>query len=335
MRWEKRDKYVWDRSTPFLQGYIGPFTWDVKRLLASINIIAYRKAFSDEKIARVLECLLRAYLDQIDVYCRSNDSYYMAITSENTEGAVNKLLKESRLGSKEAHLNSMTTIENYERKFCRSKTVKDVDDQTREQVLAAFDRYVQTIPEHEKKSRRTTFQVKDIVARTSPGIGSAGRLSYNLLVQGSSQALESDVVLFMKPATRSAVATVSTDREVDQAFQHDGLRTVLCCYAMHAVTSKWLGYTTFNKMPMLVDEVATHSQDFNWENVNDFREMAQTAEYLGKAMGSFVRSLARQEEKKCPSIIFSQNPLCRWYGFDSKAASRTTTHRPFTGTSDS
>jgi uncharacterized protein (DUF2252 family) len=128
--------------------------------------------------------------------------------------------------------------------------------------------------------------VKDIVARASPGIGSAGKISYNILVQGRTQALESDVVLYMKPASRSAVASVVDNREVDRFFKHDGMRTVLCAYAMHAVTSQWLGYSTLNnQIPLFVAEVATHTKDLAWTDINDFKEACQTAEYLGKAMG--------------------------------------------------
>ena len=90
----------------------------------------------------------------------------------------------------------------------------------------------------------------------------------------------------MKPATQSAVSTVIDDPNLKRHFQHDGLRTVLCAYAMHAVTSKWLGYTTLNnQIPMLVDEVATHNKDLEWDDINNMEEVCQTAEYLGKAMG--------------------------------------------------
>jgi len=207
------------------------------------------------------------------------------------------------LGSKEAHLDTMTSIENYERKFIRSKTVNDVDDQLRHQLLLAFQDYLRTIPAHKKEASESYqvnkkfiflqnynffcfIQVKDIVARASPGIGSAGRTSYNILIQGKTQALESDVVIYMKPARQSAVATVIDNPDMDQYFQHDGLRTVLCGYAMHAVTSKWLGYTTLNnQISLFVDEVATHSKDLSWDNINNFEDICQTAEYLGKAMG--------------------------------------------------
>ncbi len=179
----------------------------------------------------------------------------------------------------------MTFIENYERKFKRTEIVKDVDNKLYEQLLVAFNEYVRTIPEH-KKEKSMAYKVKDIVSRTSPGIGSAGSTSYNLLLQGKTQALESDVVIYMKPATKSAVATVIDKPDLDKYFKHDGLRTVLCAYAMHAVTSKWLGYTTLNnKIPLFVDVVATHSKDLSWDDIDDFEDFCQTAEYLGKAMG--------------------------------------------------
>ncbi|CAF1446022.1 unnamed protein product, partial [Rotaria sordida] len=45
----------------FDEGYVGPFTWDVKRLVASINLITYSKAYSDEKIAQLIRCLVSSY----------------------------------------------------------------------------------------------------------------------------------------------------------------------------------------------------------------------------------------------------------------------------------
>ena len=130
--------------------------------------------------------------------------------------------------------------------------------------------------------------MKDIVSRTSAGIGSAGRVSYNILVQGKTQALESDIVLFMKPAVESAVASALDRPALDRYLRHDGLRTVLCAYAMHAVTSKWLGYATFqNRIPMLVDEVATHNQDLDWTDINSLEEVMETAHFLGKATGAY------------------------------------------------
>lgn len=145
-----------------LKGYIGPFTWDVRRLVASVNIITYSKAYSDEKIAKIISCLVRSYLTQIHEYCNSPEQHHIGITSDNTTGPVNKLLKESRLGSKEAHLDTMTVVENFERKFIRSKTITDVDNQLRHQLILAFHDYVRTIPESKKESS-WSYKVEKII----------------------------------------------------------------------------------------------------------------------------------------------------------------------------
>ncbi|CAF4264348.1 unnamed protein product, partial [Rotaria sordida] len=246
--------------------------------------ITYSKAYSDEKIAQLIRCLVSSYLKQIYEYCNSREKRHMTITSENTHGPVNILLKESRLGSREAHLNTMTVVENFERKFIRSKDVKDVDEQLRNQILQAFQGYLQTIPES-KKEKSWSYRVKDIIARTSSGIGSAGRTSYSILVQGKTEALESDIILNMKPATQSAVSSVIQDQNLQYYFRHDGLRTVLCAYAMHAVSSQWLGYATLNnQIPLVVDKVTTHNKNLEWNNINDFEDTCVTVEYLGKAM---------------------------------------------------
>jgi len=68
-------------------------------------------------------------------------------------------LKETRLRSREANLNTMTTIENYERRFIRSDVINDVDDQLRHQLLLAYQEYLRTIPE-KKKEASWSYQVK-------------------------------------------------------------------------------------------------------------------------------------------------------------------------------
>lgn len=128
-------------------------------MVASVNLIAYSKAYCDAKIEKILTSLVRAYVAQIHQYCKEPAHHPVPISSENTRGAVNLLLKESRLGSKEAHLNKMTVIENYERKFIRSDVVKDVDDELRHHLLVAFQEYIRTIPES-KREGTASYQVR-------------------------------------------------------------------------------------------------------------------------------------------------------------------------------
>ena len=55
-------------------------------------------------------------------------------------------------------------------------------------------------------SRPLSTNIKDIKLRKGVGIGSAGLPSYNLLLEGHTQALENDVIIYMKQAQVPAVA---------------------------------------------------------------------------------------------------------------------------------
>ena len=89
----------------------------------------------------------------------------------------------------------------------------------------------------------------------------------------------------MKPAQKSAISYVIQNPELEKYFQHDGLRTVVCSYAMQAVTPRWLGYTSLGSIPCLVDEVTAHSEDLDWSDINDLKDVVEVIQYLGRAMG--------------------------------------------------
>ena len=174
--------------------------------------------------------------------------------------------------------------------------------------------YLKSIPESKKATRSQTglptYRVKDIVARSSPGVGSAGKISYSLLVEGPTETLENDIVLYMKPAQRSAISYVVQNKDLEKYFHHDGLRTVLCSYAMQASTPRWLGYTSIGPMHCLVDEVTAHSEDLDWKDINELNDILELVGYLGKTTGfSTVHLLLPSINHWFP---FSENSLrCR------------------------
>jgi uncharacterized protein (DUF2252 family) len=239
----------------FDEGYCGPFTWDVKRLLASLNLVAHSKGFSNREIEQILRVCAETYLRQVYEFCKqSNESF--SLTLKNTSGKVNKLLNETRIKSHITHLDSMTVIKDYDRRFIRSKMIKDVDENLRAEIVKinlswktkklylisflfkAFYNYLKSIPKKKKQRDQgeSGYIIKDIVARSSPGIGSAGKISYSILVEGRTETLENNIILYMKPAQKSAVSFVIQNPELEKYFTHDGLRTVLCSYAMQAST---------------------------------------------------------------------------------------------------
>lgn len=117
----------------FDEGYCGPFTWDVKRLLASLHLIGHSKGFSDAEIKQILRVCAEAYVKQIYKFCQQPNSQF-ALTRKNTTGEIQKLLNETRIKSHVDHLDTMTTIKDYDRRFIRSQIIKDVDDATKQDI---------------------------------------------------------------------------------------------------------------------------------------------------------------------------------------------------------
>ncbi|GAA3106740.1 hypothetical protein GCM10020254_60800 [Streptomyces goshikiensis] len=176
----------------------------------------------------------------------------------------------------------MTEIRDYERRFASGGGAIELDAATRYKVLAAFDGYLETLPE-ESLVRPDSYRVKDVVGRRGIGIGSAGLPSYNILLEGHSDALENDVVIYLKQAQTPAVSRHITDRAVREYFQHEGHRTVISQRALQAHADPWLGWTELDGSGQLVAEVSPYAVDLDWSDLDDPEEIATVVADLGRA----------------------------------------------------
>ena len=116
------------------------------------------------------------------------------------------------------------------------------------------------------------------------GIGSAGLPSYDLLVEGPTQALENDIIIYMKQAQVASPSRVVTDPAIQGYFEHNGHRTVLSQRALQAYADPWLGYTTLSGIGQLVAEVSPYTADLEWDDINDLEDILHLLDYLGKAV---------------------------------------------------
>jgi uncharacterized protein (DUF2252 family) len=267
----------------FDEAYLGHFTWDIKRMVASVALLAWMKAISDADIAKLIEMYVRSYVEQVRYFVESDRDHEYALRLETTDGEVHEILLETRLNTRIGLLDMVTLIdENFERRFRRSPGVRDLDDAERARVHAAYEAYLNTIPE-EKRFRSLTYQVKDIVGRKGFGIGSAGLPAYNVLVEGPTQALENDVVLSMKQGNVAAPSRIVGDERVERYFAHNGHRTAVSQRALQAHADPWLGYTEIEGVGFVVSEVSPYVEDLDWSDLTEPEQMLPVLEYLGRA----------------------------------------------------
>ncbi|WP_326820741.1 DUF2252 domain-containing protein [Streptosporangium sp. NBC_01639] len=274
----------------FDEAYVGPYVWDLKRFVASVALIGYAKALSDDVITELVTGFAQAYLAELTGISAGGDDAIGSLTLETTTGVLHRVLQVARLNTRVALLDAETTIDGFDRRFAAMDGRHPIDEETRQAVEAAFRDYLTTLP----TTSEVEHTIKDFALRTGVGIGSAGLPSYNMLLEGHTQALENDVILYMKQAQVPAVARHITDEKVHGYFKHQGHRTAESQRALQAYADPWLGYTTLNGVGQLVAEVSPYSSDLDWGDVNEPDELASVIRDLGRAVAR-MHSVADDE----------------------------------------
>jgi uncharacterized protein (DUF2252 family) len=266
----------------FDEAYLGHFTWDLQRMAASLALLGYAKALSDETIAEMTRTYAGAYLEQVRAFHTGDRDDEFRLTLENTEGVLRSVLLEARLASRIHMLQGMTAIEGHERRFSEGPGVRRLDDDEEAEVREAYAAYLETIPDV-KRQHSVSYEIKDVVGRAGFGIGSAGLPAYNLLIEGRTQALENDVVLSMKQGNVAAPSRVVTDEAISEAFEHPGHRTAVSQRALQAHADPWLGWCELRGKGQLVKELSPYEADLDWDAVSEPDEIVPLLRSLGQA----------------------------------------------------
>ena len=266
----------------FDEAYVGHYTWDLQRMAASLALLGFAKALSDSTIDEMIETYSRAYLDQVRAFARGDRDDEFSLTLDNTDGALHDALVSARMETRIHLLEANTAIEAEDRRYTEGGGARRLDDDEKKLVLAAYDQYLETIPER-KRQHSVSYEVKDVVGRKGFGIGSAGLPAYNLLIEGPSQALENDVMLSMKQANVAAPSRVVKDEKISGYFKHHGHRTAVSQRALQAHADPWVGWTELNGTGQVVQEISPYTADVDWDGVTDVDEILPLLRYLGQA----------------------------------------------------
>lgn len=267
----------------FDEAYLGRFTWDLQRFAASLALVGWQKALPEDDVRRLVGRYLRSYLAQVDAYRRSEDDDDFALHLDNTEGPIRDALVDARLRRRADLLDRLTVVTDGTRGFREDGSVRRLGRRERSRVVAAFERYLDSIPEDKRFDRSLFYDLRDVVGKSGFGIGSAGLPAYNLLVEGYSQALDNDVVLSMKQANVPAVSRFVNSAEVERYFDHEGHRTVVSQRALQAHTDPLLGYTDLDGVGYVVSELSPYEVDLDWSGLTEPDQVKSVVDLLGRA----------------------------------------------------
>ncbi|MDX2643136.1 DUF2252 domain-containing protein [Streptomyces sp. PA03-1a] len=264
----------------FDEAYVGPFTWDLQRFAASIALIGYSKALADDVISGLVRSYATAYRERVRALAQGEA--VPALTLDSAQGPLLDALRHARSQTRFGLLDSMTEIRAWDRRFGAGGGAVELDGGTREKVLRAFEAYLDTLPETSRINPES-HRVKDVVGRRGVGIGSAGLPSYNILLEGHTDALENDVVIYMKQGQTPAVSRHITDPAVRDYFRHEGHRTVISQRALQAHADPYLGWTELDGVGQLVAEVSPYAVDLDWSDIDDPEQIEAVVADLGRA----------------------------------------------------
>ena len=267
----------------FDEAFVGHFTWDLQRFAASVALMCWQKALSDDVIRDLITTFVRSYLDQVRWFRETDDDSTFALNLKTARGAVLSALQDARLSTRDAMLDKMTRVDESDRRFRESHGVRRLDEADYAKVNAAFEAYQDTIPKS-KRFREIAYDVKDVVGRTGFGIGSAGLPSYNVLIEGFNQALDNDIVLSMKQGNVAAPSRVVDDEEVREYFKHHGHRTAVSQRALQAHADPLLGHTEIDGIGYVVAELSPYEADLDWTELTEPDELTEVIEQLGRAV---------------------------------------------------
>jgi uncharacterized protein (DUF2252 family) len=282
----------------FDEAYLGHYTWDLQRMAASLALVGFAKALSDRTIRRLIEAYATSYADMVRTFATTSGDRDFRLTLDNTDGPLHDVLETARLETRVHLLERNTTVSRGDRRFVIGPGVRQLEDDERAAVCAAYERYLDTIPEV-KRQQSISYAVKDAVGRTGFGIGSAGLRAYNLLVEGRSQALENDVVLAMKQAQVPAPSRVVQDERIRGYFEHEGHRTAVSQRALQAHADPWVGWCELDGVGQVIKELSPYEADLDWGALTEPDEMLPLLRDLGRATAKI----------HCVSDVGSDHPV--------------------------
>ncbi|WP_308257602.1 DUF2252 domain-containing protein [Pseudonocardia lacus] len=240
----------------FDETLVGPWEWDLKRLVASIVVAAREAGARDDEAATAAADCARTYraalrelaaLPVLDAYYLTTDKKTVEHFDIDDLGPVFK-----RIGKKARRNTSRRVVEKFAEpaehtgwRFVEDPPVLTrIDDATARAVLEGVEDYAHRCLNDELRQLLSRYAVADIAHRVV-GLGSVGRRSYVVLLHGNG---EDSLVLQVKQAGPSALAPYAEATP----YAHDGERIVHGQRWMQTVSDIFLGWTTIEGRPFLV-----------------------------------------------------------------------------------
>jgi uncharacterized protein (DUF2252 family) len=256
---------------------IGPWEWDIKRLIASINVLGrenglnrrerhlavmgcvegYRKKMAVLQNIGVLDLwYIHNVLDRLDPKLVKLDSKSRAI--------IKKAVEKARKQNNASLLNKVAerAVNGAWRFKVDPPELTSVDEQTKEKIIDALNIYTTTVsPERHFMLHR--YHVADVAHRVV-GVGSVGTRAYLALLFGNGD----DDPLFLQIKEALPPAHGQYLPPLPEAFVHDGQRVIKGQKILQASSDPLLGWTMIDGRSFYVRQMKNMKSSIPMESLS-------------------------------------------------------------------
>ena len=245
------------------EGTIGPWEWDLKRLVASVNVAARENGLDQDERrtavmkavegyrfnARRLQSFMASWSPGLHTYPGQDNPVYQF--DPKTKALFAKAVAKAEHTTNETLLlkTCHRDVDGGWRFFEEPPVMTRVDDDTARIIVGSLIEYCETIPP-ERRYMLKRYRVVDIAHRVV-GVGSVGTRAYLLLLFGSGD--EDPLFLQVKGATPAAHAPYLP--ALPELFGHEGRRVVAAQRTLQSSIDVLLGWTTVGGRPYYVRQM--------------------------------------------------------------------------------
>ena len=269
---------------------LGPWEWDVKRLVTSAVIAGRDRGFTDAQCRRAALAGAQSYRQWTHGFARQPtlDVWYDRVDAKAAVAMLRSLdaktlhrgVRRTRSRTSDLMLHKLTDTDGPTPRIVDQPPLIEHVDIDLTELSGLYDGYRASLPE-DRRALLDQFRVVDF-ARKVVGVGSVGTRCFIALLLDDSGA---PLFLQIKEASPSVVAGLGRGRPTD----HDGRRVVSGQRHMQAVSDVFLGWTASNERHGYVRQLADMKGGVDLETVTP----KVLEEYLGACGWALARAHAR------------------------------------------
>jgi uncharacterized protein (DUF2252 family) len=269
----------------------GPWEWDLKRLVASVNVAGRENGLNrKERYAAVKDCVLGYRLNASRLqsfgimetwylHAFPGRAYALLKADPKSQAVIDKCMTKAARSDNHMLLSKITEKQaDGTWRFREDPPIlTKVSRKVREEVIDALNLAAMTLL-RERRFMLSHYHVEDVCHRVV-GVGSVGTRAYLVLLFGNSD--NDPLFLQVKEATDPAHAPYLPN--VMEEFRHNGKRVVTGQRALQASSDAMLGYTQINGRDFFVRQMKNLKASIPVEWL-----AGESFNFYGKACGALL-----------------------------------------------